>query len=132
MPVPVTIKEVMGFLISSDWVIDEAARLGISLSEATVRRRFDHIRDQQFPDRREFRRFLRASGQTIADLLMRVRLNILSSAIQRRVAASAEGAKAKERALSEFIKGFKARWQAQTVCVPAFTVLDCGSSGEPL
>ena len=39
-PVPVgeTIKEVMGFLISSDWVIGEAAQLGISLSEATVRR----------------------------------------------------------------------------------------------
>ena len=47
------------------------------------------------------------------------------------MAASAKGAKAKERALSEFVKGFKARWQAQTVCVPAFTVPDCGSTQEP-
>jgi len=132
LPVRDAITEVMGFLISSDWVIGEASRLGISLSEATVKRRYDHIRAQQFPHRREFRKFLRSSGQTIADLLMRVRLNMLSGAIQRHVAASAKGAKAKQRALSEFIKGFKARWQAQTECVPAFLVPDCGSAQEPL
>lgn len=132
LPVPEAIKEVMGFLISSDWVIDEAARLGISLSEATVRRHFEHIRHQQFHHRREFRRFLRNSGQTVADLLLRVRLNMLSEAIQKRVAGSAKGAQAKQRALSEFIKGFKVRWQAQTICVAAFTVIDCGSTQEPL
>ena len=101
-------------------------------SRSTVRRRFDHIRTQQFPHRREFRKFLRASGQTVADLLLRVRLNILSTAIQKRAAASAKGAKARGRALSEFVKAFKARWQAQTVCVPAFAVLDCGTTREPL
>lgn len=131
LPVRETISEVMGFLISSDWVLDEAAQLGITVSEATVRRRFDHIRGQQFPHRREFQKFLHDSGQTIADLLLRVRLNILSAAIQKRVVASAKGTKAKERALSEFVKGFKARWQGQTVCVTAFAMRDCGSTQEP-
>ncbi len=131
LPVATTIKEVMGFLISGDWVIGEAASLGINVSEATVERHFDHIRAEQFPHRHEFRKFLRNSGQTIADLLLRVRLNILSQAIQKHVVAAANGAEAKQRALSEFVKGFKARWQSQTVCVKAFTVADCGSTQEP-
>ncbi len=131
LPVGDTIKEVMGFLISSDWVIGEAAQLGVEVSEATVKRQFDHIRAQQFPHRREFRKFLRSSGQTIADLLLRVRLNSLSLALQKHVVASVKGAKAKEHALSEFVKGFKARWQSQTVCVAAFTVADCGPTQEP-
>ena len=131
LPVGTTIKEVMGFLLSSDWVIGEAAQLGVNVSEAAVKRHFDHIRAEQFPHRREFRKFLRNSGQTIADLLLRVRLNILSQAIQKHVLAAANGAEAKQRALSEFIKSFKARWQSQTVCVKAFTVLDCGSNQEP-
>ena len=96
-----------------------------------MKRHFDHIRAQQFPHRREFRKFLRNSGQTIADLLLRVRLNILSVAIQKHVLASVKGAKAKEHAESEFVQGFKARWQSQTVCVAAFTVTDCGPTQEP-
>jgi hypothetical protein len=131
LPVAITVSEVMGFLISGDWVIGEAAQLGIPLSEATVKRRFDHIRGQQFPRRREFRHFLRESGQTIADLLLRVRLNMLSAAIQKRVGASAKNPTDRQRALSEFVRGFKARWRAQTVCVKAFTVADCGSTQEP-
>ncbi len=126
------ITEVMGFLISSDWVMGEASRLGISLSEAAVKRSFDHTRDEQFPHRREFRKFLRQSGQTIGDLLLRVRLNLLSSEIQKRVTASAQSPKDKQQALREFVKTFKATWQAQTVCVPAFAVPDCGSNQEPL
>ncbi len=131
LPVATTIKQVMGFLLSSDWVIGEAAQLGVNVSEAAVKRQFDHIRAQQFPHRREFQKFLRSSGQTIADLLLRVRLNILSQSIQKHVVAAANGAEAKQRALSEFVKSFKVRWQSQTVCVKAFTVLDCGSTQEP-
>jgi len=130
LSVATTIKEVMAFLISGDWVIGEAARLEIDVSEATVRRRFDRIRDEQFPHRREFRKFLRDSGQTIGDLLLRVRLNILSVAIQKRILGSAPP-NDRQRTSAEFVKGFKARWQAQTVCVKAYLVADCGATQEP-
>jgi hypothetical protein len=72
-------NEVMGFLVSSDWVLGEAADLNIDVSEAKVRHTFNRIRDEQFPKRREFKVFLRKSGQTVADLLFRVRLNLLST-----------------------------------------------------
>jgi hypothetical protein len=117
---------VMGFLISSDWVIDEAQARGIVVSAAAVRRSFDRTRDQQFPRRREFKAFLRRSGQTVADLMLRVRLNLLSARIQHDVEAGLRSAHARHQALSRFVHEFKARWTAQTYCAPAYAMADCG------
>jgi hypothetical protein len=129
LPVRQTIDAVMSFLITGDWVIGEAARLGISVSEETVRRGFDRLRREQFPHPREFRRFLRETDQTIADLLLRVRLEILSRALRKRLTHPLPNDLQKTQ--SEFVNGFKVRWQPQTVCAKAFTVPDCGSTQEP-
>ena len=118
--------EVLGFLIASYWTIGEAAAQGVTVTEAQVSRRFDTIRHQQFPHRGEFARFLRSSGETVGDLLFRVRLNMLSQGLQHKVLAAAGSKKEQEQALVEFIKGFKARWQSQTYCAPRFAVADCG------
>ena len=118
--------EVVSFLISSDWVIGEAGDLHIGVSAAQVRRQFDHVKGQQFRKRREFEAFLRSSGQTVADLLFRVQLNMLSERIQRHVTAVPGDARAHQRALSRFVEAFKAKWTAQTYCVPEYAVQDCG------
>ncbi len=131
-PRPHTIAvEVMGFLVSSDWTLGEAAALGVTLSEAQVRHSFEKIRDQQFPHHREFVRFLHSSGETIDDLLFRVRLNMLSQAIQRKVVAAGHSEAEKSHLLAEFIRGFKGRWQPQTYCATRFAVADCGHVGTP-
>jgi hypothetical protein len=117
--------EVLGFLISSDWVIGEAQNLNVQLSDLEVRRKFDHIRHQQFHKRGEFSAFLRSSGQTTADLLFRVRVNLLTMRIQERIVAGHNGASAEE-ALTRFVREFKSRWRAQTSCSPAYAVSDCG------
>jgi hypothetical protein len=119
-------SEVMGFLISSDWVLDEARALHLHVSASQVRRAFDRIRKQQFHKISEFRTFLRRSGQTVDDLLFRVRLNLLSGRIQKHVLAGRHSNAAKQRALLRFVTGFKQRWQARTVCVPGYTTGDCG------
>lgn len=124
--------EVLGFLISSDWVKGEAADLGIRVSAAQVRKDYDHIRNQQFPKQREFKRFLRQSGEAVTDLMFRVELNLLSQRIQKRVAAGHRSASSKQRALSRFVKGFKAKWQAQTYCAAQYAVKDCGHVQETL
>ncbi len=77
--------EVLGFLISSNWVIGEASELGVSVSDATVRKEFLKIKDEEFPKASEFEKFLTSSGQTGSDLLLRVKLNLLSSKIQQKV-----------------------------------------------
>ena len=120
------LKEVMGFLISSYWVIGEAAALNVHVSAGEVRRTFDRIRAQQFPKHGEFQTFLRQSGETVADLLWRVELNLLSERIQRHVLAGHRSARSQQSALRRFIYEFKRRWQAQTYCTPEYAVTDCG------
>jgi hypothetical protein len=123
--------QVLGFLISSDWVIEEARALHIHVSAGTVRRSFERIRAQQFRKPGEFGAFLKSSGQTAGDLLFRVRLNLLSERVQRHVLAGAGGVSAKERALARFVRNFKRRWQARTYCSPEYAVVDCGRVVSP-
>jgi foldase protein PrsA len=78
-------QEVLGFLISSEWVLGEAKSLGVKISDAEVKKNFEKIKDQQFPKAAEFEKFLKTSGQTVSDLLLRVKLNLLSSKIQQKV-----------------------------------------------
>jgi foldase protein PrsA len=78
-------QEVLGFLISSEWVLGEASSLGVKVSDAEVKKQFEKIKNQQFPKAAEFEKFLKTSGQTVSDLLLRVKLNLLSSKIQKKV-----------------------------------------------
>ena len=79
-------QEVLGFLISSSWVLGEAGSLGVKVSDKEVKKRFEQIRNQQFPKTGEFEKFLASSGQSVSDLLLRVKLNLLSSKIQQKIA----------------------------------------------
>jgi foldase protein PrsA len=78
--------EVLGFLISSNWVVDEGNDLNVKLSDAEVKKQFAKIKTEQFPKGAEFEKFLASSGQTVSDLLLRVKLNLLSQKIQQKVA----------------------------------------------
>ncbi|HEX4467786.1 MAG TPA: peptidyl-prolyl cis-trans isomerase [Solirubrobacteraceae bacterium] len=78
-------QEVLGFLISSQWVLGEADSLGIHVSDAEVKKQFNKIKTQQFPKASDFEKFLKTSGQTVSDLLLRVKLNVLSGKIQTKV-----------------------------------------------
>jgi len=80
-------QEVLSFLLSSAWVIGEANSLGVKISDAEVKKQFEKIKDQQFPKPGTFEKFLALSGQTVSDLLLRVKLNLLSSKIQQKVAS---------------------------------------------
>jgi foldase protein PrsA len=78
-------SEVLGFLISSQWVIGEASALGVKLSDAEVKKEFTKIKAAQFPKASEFEKFLASSGQSVSDLLLRVKLNMLSQKIQKKI-----------------------------------------------
>lgn len=121
----------MAFLISSDWVIGEAQERSVQVSAREVRRSFDHIRRAQFHKRGEFSKFLRRSGQTVADLLFRVRLQLLSSRVEKQVVAGQHGA-ASERALAGFVREFHTKWLARTYCAPGYAIKDCGHVQAPL
>ena len=119
-------NQVMSFLVSSDWVLGEAADLNIDVSEAKVRHTFDRIRGEQFPKRREFKIFLRKSGETVADLLFRVRVNLTSARIEKRVVAGHRGPQNQLNATKRFVHEFKLKWTAQTYCEPGYVTANCG------
>jgi parvulin-like peptidyl-prolyl isomerase len=77
--------EVLGFLISSEWVLGEAAHLGVKVTDKEVEKQFATVKNEQFPKPAEFEKFLKTSGQTVSDLLLRVKLNLLSTKIQQKI-----------------------------------------------
>jgi foldase protein PrsA len=81
-------QEVMGFLISTAWVLGEAESLGVKVSDKEVHKRFEQIRSQQFPKAAEFEKFLAASGQTVSDLLLRVKSSLLAQKVQQKIIKS--------------------------------------------
>jgi len=77
--------EVLGFLISAQWVFSEAESLGVKASDSEVHKEFTKIKTTQFPKAAEFEKFMQTSGQSVSDLLLRVKLNMLSSKIQKQI-----------------------------------------------
>jgi hypothetical protein len=125
------VKEVMGFLISNDWLLDEAKALHIVPSAREVSRTYNRIRKRQFHTKREFQTFLKQSGETVSDLHLRVKVNLVSARIQKRLVAGHRSEASKQHVLSRFVKEFKRRWQARTTCVPVYAVVDCGHVQNP-
>ncbi len=78
----------LSFLLSSQWVIGEASDLGVNVSDSEVKKRFEQVKAQQFPKAAEFEKFLASSGQSLSDLLLRVKLNLLSAKIQQKIVKS--------------------------------------------
>lgn len=118
--------QTMGFLISTDWLLDEARELNIHVSQAEVKRTFNRLRKAQFPKQYEFQAFLRKSKEVLPDLLLRVELNLLSQRIQRHVTAHEHSSREKQRALARFVEQFKDKWTAQTYCATQYATQDCG------
>ncbi len=76
---------VLQFLITADWVQGEAKDQGVNVSDPDVQKQFNTIKARQFPMPAAFQTFLTQSGQTVPDLLLRVKLNLLSSKIRDKI-----------------------------------------------
>jgi foldase protein PrsA len=79
--------QALSYLISSQWLIGEAAAEGIGVTKAQVARRLAE-RERSFAGgRREFEGFLGAVARTVADQELEVQVELASEAIRRRLAA---------------------------------------------
>jgi Raf kinase inhibitor-like YbhB/YbcL family protein len=121
----------LSFLITSQWVIGEAATRGISVSDAEVKDRFAQIAKQSFPKAGALKQFLAKSGESEADLLARVKVELLESRIAAKVTAGKSGAQAKA-VLASFQKAFQEHWKHYTTCKPGYVMEDCSEyKGKP-
>jgi len=83
-------NEVLNFLIGLEWVLGEAPSHGVKVTDAEVHKQFVKIRTTQFPSATEFQKFIANSGQTVSDLLLRVKYNLVSQKLQQKVLKSSQ------------------------------------------
>ena len=81
-------QTVLGFLISLDWVFGEAQEHGVKVTDPQVVKHFNELKKQQFTKEGEFQKFLSSTGQTVSDVLLRVKLSMLSTKLQEEITKS--------------------------------------------
>jgi foldase protein PrsA len=102
-------QQVLAYLISANWVLKEAEERGIKISDAEVKKQFSQIKAQQFPKEADFQKFLASTGYTVSDLLLRVKLNALSSKIQQKVSKEA-GKKPSQKEITAYFEQHKSQY----------------------
>ena len=83
----------LGPLISADWVIGEARELGVAVSAAQVRHRFEEASDGAFPTEAKFQKFLGQSGENIPDLLFNLEQDMLDTRIGEKLHGPRRGSR---------------------------------------
>jgi foldase protein PrsA len=77
--------QVVSLLISYQWIQGEADQRNIKVSDADVEKSFEQQKKQNFPKEADYQKFLKQYGQTQADILARVRVDLLSNKIRDQV-----------------------------------------------
>lgn len=109
------------FLVQAAWLELEARDRRIRVSAAEVTRSFLSQKRESFKTEADYQKFLHDSGMTQADVMLRVRLDLLSQRIRKSVPPSQ---------LAAFVKGFFAKWKPRTTCGSQYFVSDvCGRRG---
>src|SRR2546423_12685182 len=67
-------SQVMDFLIKAYWYQADAHKLGINVTDAQVQKALNQAKKGQFSTPAQFKAFLKQSGQTLQDILFRVRV----------------------------------------------------------
>lgn len=81
----------LSFLIQSEWIIGQADEMKISASNKEVEKAFNKLKKQQFPKESEYEKFLKSSGFTTSDLLLRVKVqSVLSPKIEQKISKEAK------------------------------------------
>ncbi|HEY7620392.1 MAG TPA: peptidyl-prolyl cis-trans isomerase [Solirubrobacteraceae bacterium] len=77
--------EVLGFLIRSTWLDQEASKQGVKVSDAELNKQIDAIKKQQFTQKGSYEKFLQNAGLTNEDVLFQQRIRELQDKITAKV-----------------------------------------------
>jgi foldase protein PrsA len=101
-------NQVMQLLLTFKWIAGEAAAQGIVVTDAEVDQSFQELKRQSFPKDADYRKFLEASGQTEADILLRVRLDLVSNKLRDKVTAGKD--QVSDAAIAQFYADHRSRF----------------------
>jgi foldase protein PrsA len=78
-------QQVMQFLVSAEWIQQEAKKQGVKVSDKEVQKQFQDQKKQSFQKDADYQKFLKNSGMTEADLLFRVKLDVISNDVRNKI-----------------------------------------------
>ncbi len=101
-------QQVMQFLISAEWIQQEADARGIKSSDKEVQKEFQDQKKQSFPKEKDYQEFLKTSGQTEEDLLFRVKLDVLSNQVREKIVEGKD--KVSDKEITDYYNKNKTRF----------------------
>lgn len=110
-------RHVLDFLIRADWQDQQAATDGIVVSAAQIEHAYQVGRRRNYPSPAQFRRYLRRTGETIADVKFRFRVHLIHEALLQKEHLSGGALDA------ELTRRFKPR----TACARFYVMSDCAN-----
>jgi phosphatidylethanolamine-binding protein (PEBP) family uncharacterized protein len=116
--------QALGFLITSEWVLGEAAARRMTVTEVAVKQRFAQLVHRSFPKAGALRKYLAKSGETEADLLARIKVELLASRIAAKI-TSGKSSSLRTALLAGFEKNFQSHWKSLTSCKAGYVMEDC-------
>jgi foldase protein PrsA len=78
-------QQVMQFLVSAEWIQQEAKSQNVKVSDKEVQKQFADQKKQSFQKDADYKKFLANSGMTEADLIFRVKLDVISNSVRNKV-----------------------------------------------
>jgi foldase protein PrsA len=78
-------QQVMQFLVSAEWIQQEAQKQKVTVSNKEVQKQFADQKKQSFQKDADYKKFLANSGMTEADLIFRVKLDVISNDVRNKV-----------------------------------------------
>ncbi len=123
--------QALGFLITSEWMLGEAKARGMSVSEAEVKQSYARLVRQSYPVASQLQKYFARSHETEADLLARIKVELLRTRIATRLTAGKSAAQ-HSAILASFQSAFHTHWKGLTSCDPGYVMEDCKQySGGP-
>jgi foldase protein PrsA len=78
-------SEVLGFLIRSTWLDQEAEKMKVNVTDKEVQKQIDDIKKQQFTQKGSYEKFLQTAGLTNEDVLFQQRVRELQNKITQKI-----------------------------------------------
>jgi foldase protein PrsA len=82
--------QVLGLLISFEWIDGEAEEQNVKVTDAEVRKTFEQQKKQAYPKEADYQKFLEQSGMTEEDILLRFRSDTLFRKLQEKATKGKE------------------------------------------
>ncbi len=100
--------QVMQLLISFKWIEGEAAAQNITVTDAEIAQAYQDQKQQSFSNDADYKKFVKESGQTQEDILLRVRLDLLSNKLRDKITAGTD--QISDQAIAQFYADHRSRF----------------------